>query len=168
MHRVEVNLWSGDTPYLYVVLQDKVTWALHFTTMHVYTKNAQHAYWTYEDLDPEEFPLEARYVADTEWILALNKGEEENLCEVWLSCGNRPGHGNRLVMITRDRSIRAECAVSVDDMEVLHDRLQTCVGEIPGGVSTPAPVVVNYSGICCTYTMNEWRYVHADAVANID
>ena len=169
MHELGVSLWSSQTPYLYLKLPDRVDWFfLHFTTMHVYTKNAQHAYWTMENLDPDEFPLEARYVTDTDWIIVLNKGGEGSFCEIWLTCGNVSGHGRQLRMITGDRSINVDCTVTAEDMDILYNLLETCLEETPHGVRTPSPVLVEPRGVMCQYTMDEWRYVHADAVANIE
>lgn len=167
MHQLGVNLWSGATPYLYLKLPGRVKWVfLSFTTMHVYTKNPQHAYWTAENLDPDEFPLETRHVADTDWIIALNKGGEGSLSEIWLTCGHNPSHGDELRVITGDRSISVTAPVTAEDRTVFRDLLGACL-EVPHGAHTPSPVCVQSSGDLRQFTMDEWRYVHADAVANL-
>lgn len=165
---VRFDLCSGATPTVDVTLQGTQMFIPFRHRADLYTRSESHPFWSFDDMDEDEFPPDARRVHASDWILCLDPGYAHGTT---IRCTHGGVHGLNMTIHTkkgyrgmrRSHYLQAFFPVTqasadalhksvVGDMELIESRWPMCVSREAEARIIPAGIVSEYVMRRCTYS----------------
>jgi hypothetical protein len=165
---MNIDLYSGETPLIYITLDDTDFFIPFKHGFKFYTKGSS-THWGFEGMDEQEFTPEMTEIKDWNWILLLDDGYKH---ATMISSLGETIHGNRLTIHTNKhynnefRSHAFETSVKLNDnMDYLYNQASEMVRRIqnfyPGRIRHTQNVsIIPYHRVS-EYSLNCVEYVHS-------
>ena len=165
----DAHLYSGETPYVDVYVDGVHASAPFRHTLRLYTPDAVDAHWTFDGLDPDEFPPDATLVRPWEWVLDLDSDYGHR---TMISCLHSALHGTRLRVHapkdyrrTHDNATLevstaldpSRASAACEEVVAMFQRLEAL---FPARVTHAEREIVRPLGAVCEYPMHASTYKH--------
>jgi len=165
-----VDLYSGETPYLYITLNDIYFYIPFKHGFKFYTKGSE-THWSFEGIDEGEFTKEMRVIQDWNWILLLD-GDYKHA--TMISSLDETIHGNRFTICTK-KHYKTDNTFNAPKFETsikLHNKphelynqasemVQNLQNWYPGRIKNSENVVIKPFHRVTEYSLNCIEYVHS-------
>lgn len=164
----DAHLYAADTPYVDLYAHGMHICAPFRHTLRLHTPQPD-AHWTFEGLDPDEFPPDETRVRPWEWILDLDEGYGHR---TMLSCLHSTLHGTRLRVHApknyrgTHRSVNLDLSLGLDDKQAaaVHEEvlgmLERLEALFPTRVTHEDATSVRPLGVVCVYPTQATTYRH--------
>lgn len=169
-HRVDVDvdLFSGDSPYVSLFINGMQSFIPFRHQMELYVKSPRHDMWSFQDMDEDEFTPDMRLIRDWEWMLVLDGNHKHGT----IICSNSETiHGNRFSIHAlknyRTRTnLHLDVSFPIGDEDAREVRVKVwnmmdkICNEYRRSVVTISDKKIQPLGRVCEYVMDCRRYKH--------
>lgn len=162
MHRVALDLYSGDVPYVYICTGGTTLFVPFKHTLEIFWKSPGFDVWTVDDDDYEGFDADMRTVREWECFLLCDRGYQHGTA---ISCCHETIHGDRL-RVRSEKNMKGHRPYLEMDVELAPEEgphiqadLVQMADAFPESERT-RNMRVRAPGRVCVYTMDGMRYSH--------